>query len=52
METKENSVAKLNKLRYSSFPEIFGAMRNMANEYADMPMDMLISSFGNVMGRN
>ena len=45
-----DKTAELNKLRYSSFPEIFSAMRNMANEYANMPMDMLISAFGTALG--
>ena len=41
---------EIRKLRYSSFPEIFGAMQRMANEYGDMPMDALIGAFGNVLG--
>lgn len=40
----------LAKLKYSSFPEIFSAMRGMANEYGNMPMDALIGSFTNVFG--
>lgn len=47
----DNETKKLESLRYSSFPEIFGAMRRMASEYGDMPMDALINVFGNVMGR-
>ena len=46
-----NQVTELAKLKYSSFPEIFGAIRNMADEYGSMPMDVLISAFGNVFGR-
>lgn len=42
--------ADIAKLKYSSFPEIFSAMRGMANEYGNMPMDALIGSFTNVFG--
>lgn len=42
---------ELNSLRYSSFPEIFGTMRRMADEYGNMPMDALISAFGTALGR-
>lgn len=47
---EKQQIAEMNKLRYSSFPEIFSAMRDMANEYANMPMDMLITAFGTVLG--
>lgn len=47
----EDVTRELNSLRYSSFPEIFGAMRSMANEYGNMPMDSLIGAFGTVFGR-
>lgn len=44
-DTKE-----MTELRYGSFPEIFGAMRRMATEYGDMPIDAMIGAFGNVLG--
>ena len=47
----ENVTQELQKLRYSSFPQIFDAMRRMASEYGNMPMDALIGAFGNVIGR-
>lgn len=40
----------INAMRYSSFPEIFSAMRNMAEEYGNMPMDALIGAFGRTFG--
>lgn len=46
-----NGAAELAKLKYSSFPEIFSAMRNMAEEYNAMPMEALISAFTSVFGR-
>ena len=48
----DNHKAELNKLRYSSFPEIFGKMRELSEQYSDMPMDMLISAFGNALNYN
>ena len=42
---------ELAKLKYSSFPEIFAAMRSMAEEYNTMPMDALISAFSSAFGR-
>jgi len=49
---KENHAAELNKLRYSSFPEIFGKMRELSAEYGNMPMDTLISAFNTALGYN
>ena len=46
-----NGAAELAKLKYSSFPEIFSAMRSMAEEYNAMPMDALIGAFTSVFGR-
>lgn len=46
-----NGAAELAKLKYSSFPEIFSAMRSMAEEYNAMPMEALISAFTSVFGR-
>ncbi len=43
---------ELNKLRYGSFNEIFAAMRNMAQEYGNLPMEALIGAFGSVMNYN
>ena len=51
MSEKINAMAELSALRYSSFPQIFGKMRELSEQYANMPMDMLISAFGNVLGR-
>lgn len=42
---------ELSNLRYSSFPQIFDAMRRMASEYGNLPMESLIGAFGNVTGR-
>lgn len=47
---KDEKTVDMNSLRYSSFPEIFEAMRRMSAEYGDMPRDALIGAFGNVMG--
>ena len=52
MAENENRTAELTKLRYSSFPEIFSAMRNMAQEYGNMPMDALIGAFSSVINYN
>lgn len=52
MAENENRTAELAKLRYSSFPEIFSAMRNMANEYDSLPMDALIGAFSSVVNYN
>lgn len=46
----DKQTKELNSLRYQSFPEIFAAMRRMADEYGSLPMDKLIGAFGNVMG--
>lgn len=46
-----NSASDLSKLKYSSFPEIFSAMRSMADEYNAMPIDTLIGAFTSVFGR-
>lgn len=51
MAEKATDMAEIAKLKYSSFPEIFGAFRNLANEYANMPMDTLIGAFGTAIGR-
>ena len=51
MADNAKQIAEIAKLKYSSFPEIFSAMRNMANEYAAMPMDALIGAFSNAFGR-
>lgn len=51
MANNAEQIAEIAKLKYSSFPEIFSAMRNMAQEYATMPLDALIGTFGNVFGR-
>lgn len=48
----ENATAEMNKLRYSSFPEIFGAMRGLAEQYGGMPMDALIGAFSSVINNN
>lgn len=45
----ENRTAELNKLRYSSFPEIFAKMRELSEQYSTLPPDMLISAFGNAL---
>lgn len=52
MGDTENRTAELQKLRYSSFPEIFSAMRNMAQEYGSLPMDALIGAFSSVINYN
>lgn len=46
-----SNTEELAKLKYSSFPEIFAAMRSMAAEYNTMPMDALISAFSSAFGR-
>ena len=46
-----SNTEELAKLKYSSFPEIFAAMRSMAAEYNAMPMDALISAFSSAFGR-
>lgn len=51
MADNANQMAEIAKLKYSSFPEIFSAMRNMAQEYASMPTDAIIGAFGNAFGR-
>lgn len=48
-EGKER-VADLAKYKYGSFPEIFSAMRRLAEEYGAMPMDALISAFSGAFG--
>jgi hypothetical protein len=48
---EQNSVTEIAKLKYSSFPEIFRALRNMADQYGTMPMDALLGVFGSVFGR-
>ena len=45
-----NPVQDIAKLKYSSFPEIFNAMRNVAQEYSAMPLDTLIGVFSSVIG--
>lgn len=52
MENNANEMAELQRLKYSSFPAIFGKMRSMAQEYSTMPIESLISAFGNVIGWN
>lgn len=52
MADKTNTVATLAKYKYSSFPEIFSAMRRLADEYGAMPMESLISAFSGAFGRN
>lgn len=51
MANNANQPSDIAKLKYSSFPEIFTAMRNMANEYSSLPMDALIGAFGTALGR-
>lgn len=46
-----NNIAEIAKLKYSSFPEIFAAIRTMADEYSALPMDALIGAFGSVFNR-
>lgn len=48
----ENNMTELQRLRYSSFHEIFDKMRSMAQEYSAMPIESLIGAFGNVLGWN
>ena len=50
MANKADNFGEIAKLKYSSFPEIFSAMRNMAADYADLPMDALIGAFGTALG--
>lgn len=52
MEQKVTQTAELAKLKYSSFPEIFGAIRKLADEYGNLPMDSLISAFTGAFGRD
>ena len=52
MDEKIKTAADLAKYKYSSFPEIFGAMRSMAAEYGNMPMDELIGAFSSAFGMN
>lgn len=44
---------ELNKLKYSSYSEIFGKMRDLESKYGDLPFDSLMSAFsGASMFRN
>lgn len=52
MDEKANGSAEIAKLKFHSFPEIFSAVRNLADEYGNMPMDVLIGAFSNVFGWN
>ena len=47
---EKNDLKELKDLRYGSFPEIFNAMRSMADRYGDLPVDAMIGAFGNVLG--
>ena len=50
MPDTQDHIKELNALRFSSFPEIFSAMRDMAAKYGDLPMDALIGAFSKTMG--
>ena len=52
LAAQENHAAELNKLRYSSFPEIFAKMRELSAQYGNMPMDTLIDAFSSALGYN
>lgn len=52
MADKAKQVEEIAKLKYSSFPEIFSAMRSMAQEYGTLPMDALIGAFSSAFGVN
>lgn len=40
-----NQLAEMRKMQLSSFPEIYKKMRNLADNYGDLPADSLISAF-------
>ena len=52
MADKIKTAADLAKYKYSSFPEIFSAMRSMAAEYNNMPIADLIGAFSSAFGMN
>ena len=46
-----DSLGELNKVKYDSFPAIFGKMKQLASQYNGLPMESLIDAFGTVTGR-
>ena len=52
MDEHINVSEQLSTVRYSSFPEIFGKMRELQSKYGNMPMDALIGAFSSVFNYN
>lgn len=49
-EKAVNAAEELNKVRYGSFSEIFGKMRELSSEYGNLPFQTLLDAFG-IVGR-
>lgn len=47
-----NASDEISKVRYNSFPEIFGKMRELQSAYGNMPMDALVGAFSNIINYN
>ena len=44
-----NAAQEMRNARYDSFPQIFGKMRELSAQYANLPMDSLLDAFGTVI---
>lgn len=47
-----NASDEISKVRYNSFPEIFGKMRELQSAYGNMPMDALVGAFSSIINYN
>lgn len=49
--TMDENMKKINGLRYQSFPEIFGEMRRLSEQYGDLPLESLMGAFDRASGQ-